>query len=595
MDGKFRPSEQNLNEILSKKTQYIVPKFQREYSWVSDRVQTFWDDLIQNHDKVEKSDTDFDNEYYFGAMVFIKNRDQKDIILVDGQQRFATVTTFLCVVRDVLSQFQDSTVDNTVKVTASAVEQTILNFIQETKDDNEFLFWKLQLNVRNNEFFRKYIQTYSLPEQKISEMKLVKRKTTSQKNLENAYVLLHEKILDFQSKYSVDEQPNKLRSLCLRMLNWFSVITISVENEEDAFDIFESLNERGEPLIIGDLVKNMLMKKSSDNESLDNNWGVIMNNLKGESKRIDQFLTFSWYSRRFWNDKKISKKNLFKTIKLNLSTETKVLDYVSSLLDDSENYDFLTHPEDHISYWGDEDIIHYLSSLQLLGAERTLPCLMAGFRKFGHDKNKYKEFVRSILSFFFRYKTFESNSADGVLKNMVNLASYISGFDPTPKDGPIECVPWGINEIKKYLNDLVSSDEKFQDEFAKWTTDSSIISKYVLYELEFLYAGERNRELKPIKNLTWEHILPQKYDEFWSDFPNAESYVNRLGNMTILSNFDNSKIKNCKYDDKKSKAYDPSFLQINKKTVCNENKWTLEIINARQKKFAQKAIEIWKF
>jgi len=239
-------------------------------------------------------------------------------------------------------------------------------------------------------------------------------------------------------------------------------------------------------------------------------------------------------------------------------------------------------------------LVHYLSSLKLLTAERTLPCLLSAYRQFGTEKSEFKELVRIILSFFFRFKTFADGSADGVLKQMVEVSSFISGQDIT-RTPPEPCEPWKTSKIKEKLKDAVVSDEEFKDKFSKWSLESSTISRYVLYELENLYAGKRNEELRPVTKLTWEHILPVKYEEFWPDFSDPENYVKRLGNMTILKRKLNSTIKNKDFATKKEQAYESSALEINVQTVNSEDEWTPEIINERQKKFAEKAVEIWSF
>ncbi len=597
MQGKFRPDEQSIKEILSKRIPYAVPLFQREYSWEDDKIDAFWEDLILNHRKVDASSAFAaeDNEYYFGAMVFVREPKQQNITLVDGQQRFATVTTFLCAVRDILLEIKSSDTTEEIKISATSSETFVSSFIEEKTDEGDFLFWKLDLNVRNRDFFRK-IQKIGLPNDKISELRAIRKKSKSEKNLENAYKILSKKISEYKNQFPSNEQPNKLRSLVSRMVEWFSIISIGVTSEEDAFNIFESLNERGEPLIIGDLVKNMLMQKVKESErnGLDTIWGEIMHNLKGVENKVDQFLTYSWYSRRFFSNDKVSKKDLFKKIKTNIPDESAVLSYANILQEDSEIFAALVDPVNHPSFWDDEDTMHYLSSLKSLNAERTMPCLMTAYRKFGSDKNTFRDFSRLILSFFFRFKTFQNESADKVLETMVNLSSYLSGLDPS-QDPPTTCEPWTLNEVKNHLKKFVDSDEKFELDFVTWTTESSTTAKYVLYELEYVYANERNNELKPLSNLTWEHILPKEHAEHWSDFKNADSYVHRLGNMTILKGKINSAIKNKNFSEKKSIAYSQSALKINSETVNNHTEWTSEIIDDRQKDFAKKSIIMWNF
>ena len=592
---KFFPTQSALRDILVQRMPYSVPKFQREYSWKSDKVEAFWDDLLTNDIKAQKSPGDPDNQYYFGGMVLLSEEPRTHIVIVDGQQRIATVTIFLCVIRDILHKMIKKFPQE-----ATAALTTVSEHIQVNKDDGTFDYYKIELNERNKDFFRINIQTPGDPETKISSMP--KGKFSSERFLGDAYKFLYEKIGKYKEEFSESEQPAKLRALANRMLEWFSVIAIQVRTEEDAFDIFETLNERGERLIIGDLVKNSLMKNVSkkNRDHLDANWGRIMEYVGGENKRIDNFLTHSWYSRRFFKDGKLSKNNLFKVIKKQSGDEKSVIEYVDNLLEDAEIYEAIINPEEAKSFWNnDEDIIHYLSSLNLLGAERTIPCLLAAYRKFESERQKFLLICSSLLSFFFRFKSVADESAEAVLKHMVEMSSYISGQDPT--DNYKECSNWEPDEIKSYLkNKICSNDDTFSDEFGKWQTDSAKIAKYVLYEIENIISQKRKEELKPVAGLTLEHIIPKEFDD-WTNYlkekgiTDVEPLISRLGNMTILTQKMNSKIKNELFNVKKDKAYRESKLELNIQTVMTSTEWSKKEIDDRQEMFAKYAIKIWDF
>jgi uncharacterized protein with ParB-like and HNH nuclease domain len=69
-------------------TRFAVPAYQRDYSWKKEQVQQLWKDITDN-----KSE-----EYFMGAIVI--NNSAKPEELIDGQQRLATISLLMCVIRD---------------------------------------------------------------------------------------------------------------------------------------------------------------------------------------------------------------------------------------------------------------------------------------------------------------------------------------------------------------------------------------------------------------------------------------------------------------------------------------------------------------
>ena len=75
-----------MEDILKDGKFYIVPPFQRNYSWEMEQITDFWTDLMALYDT--------DDEYFIGSMV-VTPQDKTKIKILDGQQRLATVLLFL--------------------------------------------------------------------------------------------------------------------------------------------------------------------------------------------------------------------------------------------------------------------------------------------------------------------------------------------------------------------------------------------------------------------------------------------------------------------------------------------------------------------
>lgn len=85
---KIESQDRRIDDLL-KGNIFLIPRFQREYSWEPEHIATFWSDLMDN----------FQKPYFIGAMVVYKT-DRQTLAIVDGQQRLTTITILLCAIRE---------------------------------------------------------------------------------------------------------------------------------------------------------------------------------------------------------------------------------------------------------------------------------------------------------------------------------------------------------------------------------------------------------------------------------------------------------------------------------------------------------------
>ena len=84
-----------ISDLFSVKRKYVVPRFQREYSWTREQVNELWEDITR---KISVEGGEFKSEEYFiGALVLIGNDNSQALKIVDGQQRLTTITILLSV------------------------------------------------------------------------------------------------------------------------------------------------------------------------------------------------------------------------------------------------------------------------------------------------------------------------------------------------------------------------------------------------------------------------------------------------------------------------------------------------------------------
>ena len=111
---QFEPSKTTLRDMLRNDNYYVIPRFQRPFSWDGDNFADFWRDLTK----------DESTGYFIGPMVIWQERDSHIARVVDGQQRLTTIMMMLCAIRDKFAEFDENDL-------ASALHQ----LIQKQNDD----------------------------------------------------------------------------------------------------------------------------------------------------------------------------------------------------------------------------------------------------------------------------------------------------------------------------------------------------------------------------------------------------------------------------------------------------------------------------
>ena len=118
----------SVGDIFTVNKRYLVPRFQREYSWGKEEIDEIWDDDSQEisvRGKQEKNE-----EYFIGCIVLVGEDSKRDYLIVDGQQRLTTLTIFLRAIVERLKDLGDH----------NAASALYKNVIEGTDDDGNKYF-----------------------------------------------------------------------------------------------------------------------------------------------------------------------------------------------------------------------------------------------------------------------------------------------------------------------------------------------------------------------------------------------------------------------------------------------------------------------
>jgi len=234
-----------------KKSDFLIPDYQRPYAWTDEQCQTLWDDLftfaIPDND-YQKFDDDND-EYFLGTIVTFKNNESGKLEVIDGQQRLTTLMLLLRAFYVKLLNMKD--------------EQTI-----RTKETISQCIWKTDAFGKANLDVLKINSEVATDNDKEEFLKILKSGEVNDEqksNYANNYRFFKKKIDEF-----VLTMPSCFAYLPNRILKNCIFLPIESEEQDTALQIFSTLNDRGLPLSDADIFKAQFYKFYGDKGEKDN-------------------------------------------------------------------------------------------------------------------------------------------------------------------------------------------------------------------------------------------------------------------------------------------------------------------------------------
>ena len=239
--SKLNIDQKSVKALFSeKKSDFLIPDYQRPYAWGEKECQTLWDDLFlfafpDNDCDKFKSDSD---EYFLGPIVTFKNDDGK-LEIIDGQQR---LTTLMLLLRAFYEKYGSMKNDKAVK-TSKFIEQCIWKTDEFGDPDKSAL--KIDSEVATDKEKGEFLSI--LKTGKVSE--------NEKSSYANNYRFFQQKIVDFLNTY-----PDWFSFFPIRIMNNCILLPIEAESQDTALRIFSTLNDRGKPLSDADIFKAQFYK-----------------------------------------------------------------------------------------------------------------------------------------------------------------------------------------------------------------------------------------------------------------------------------------------------------------------------------------------
>jgi hypothetical protein len=578
--------------VKSARHGFSIPDFQRNYAWGNSQLEQFWADVTAI---AEGKFTD----HFLGPIVLLNSDQRKPVI--DGQQRLTTLVILAGVIRDrFVIDYKDPqyTVEGTSQVYSNLLNELL--FLTDLKTP------LMQGNYQIKSILESYVLRHPKSDfrknfgQKNAQMTTVEKR--SSKNVQNAHTYFKAELKKWveQTSQIRESQLEAMQKLVTAICEQIQFLAIEVENEDDAFTIFETLNERGLKLSPADLIKSYILRKIIDENSNTNReeiietWDQIMEALGDYD--VTNFLRHYLLT---VHPEPIQKKVIFSKIKSEIEPKNSKISPVSpkKKLEDIKfaalNYSqLLVNANSNIE---NNDIEVALTKLNMIGDNHRiflLKVLEAGFA----DSDLLLA-IKSVEKLMFRWVICGENAQ--VLENHLQTAAH------KVKKGD----ELSLRNACQSLINACPGDDEFSLALKNRSFKDTKLQAYALRSINYAITGSEVTTNK--KKVSVEHIAPQKPDsDDWfvevakkeNSDPDSnekiyEDYIYKWGNITILEQKLNSSVQNNVWATKKVgvgkyKGYDASTIKTTVE-LLSINEWNSDVIEKRTLWFANVALKIW--
>ena len=334
----IKPYDKTVRDLLGSKRQFVIPRFQREYSWDKKNYQEFLEDMLGN--LIIKDGRISSSQYFLGTMLFIGNfaeGTEQEIQVVDGQQRLTTITILFSAMSDIFLTLGEQTLSR----------QLFAYIMTEDDDGNEVRILKSKTSYP---FFSYFIQD--------KEKKMSPDATTEEEHcIKETYEYFRAQLTEAKLKSMLKRKHGSeivealseidvLKALRDQVLN-STFISISTTDREQANKIFEILNAKGKRLAYIDLIKNKIFEVLNKVEPADfaeETWKNIKETLSFGKESVG----LATFYQHFWSSKykKVSSNKLYEAFNSTIKkSETEYTEFIKELLKNAKIYMQIVNPK----------------------------------------------------------------------------------------------------------------------------------------------------------------------------------------------------------------------------------------------------------
>ncbi len=547
-----------LLDFLRKSPGFVIPIYQRTYSWTEKQCNQLWDDIIQAGSSNET------RVHFIGSIVYIGESlsavtVQTPLLVIDGQQRLTTVALLLSALAEAL--------DDQEPIPGFSA-QKLRNYYLLNPEESGERHYKLVLSQTDKATLFSIVRNQNIPSE--HSLRIVRN---------------HNLFKDL-----IAARQGDVASICNGLAK-LVVVDISLDRDQDDPQlIFESMNSTGLELSQADLIRNFVLMNLELQQQTDiyERFWHPMEKLFGQEAYGTDFDKFMRHYLTVKTGEIPRLGDVYEAFKKHARSlgiaqyGTEAL--VGDVLDFAKYYSAMALDREQ-----DPELRAAFRDLRDLKVDVAYPFLLEMYDDYIAgllEKKDFLEAVRLTEAYVFRRAVCE------VPTNSLNK-TFATFAKALRKDQYIE-------SIRAYFL-LMASYRRFpgNDEFKRALQTRDLYNfrsrSYWLRRFE----NHNRKEYVPVNEYTIEHIMPQTLSDSWKTSLGNDwelihqTYLHTLGNLTLTGY--NSEYSDRPFEEKRSMkgGFRHSPLKVND-GLAQLDTWNEDSIKSRAKKLAEQATEIWR-
>ena len=543
--------------------QFVIPVYQRNYTWAAEReVKQYFDDL----QSVLKGDY---KNHFMGIIIYLEKAidfSSREFSIIDGQQRLTTTFLIIYAIKQLLVNCNDT----------EKVKQLEGQYLTNPYH-NDKIKYKLKPLVADDDVYR------CIVEDRMDE--ITDKESNVLKNYQYISNRLNELLLQGYDANAI-----------LMALDKLYVVCVPISEEDNAQKIFESINATGVKLTSADLIRNyLLMDLQSDVQEkyYADYWKKLEDNVSTDSKTLELFFRM-YLAIKTYN--LVPKNNVYREfVKWIEEHDTDIKDLFEDLLEYAKIFNLLMNIDVNKI---DKKLKDAIGDFRKVNSDIPMAIVMEFYqihRKGLISTDVFVSLICAINTYMIRRSLCDMNSQN------------ISKLFPTVLKKVLEKCNGDYIDVLKYLNQemvgnmastsgsYMPTDKQMMELLLNANVYKRPALRIVLDRLE-LY---NNPAPVNLSNLSIEHLMPQTPTEEWleeldTDMETYLENLHRLGNLTLAAKKDNSKMSNLMWGYKNEVLKETAHLKLNLE-LMEIDKWDMAKIDIRTKELIEKICTIYPY
>jgi len=549
---EMEAKECKIQDVLTENKKFIIPSYQRPYSWSVDNA-------VQLIDDIYKSSQSGEGEYFIGSMICI-NKGHNQYEVVDGQQRLTTLSIIVSELKKLIPMqgIKDDLQKRILPIDVYSDETDEPRLIVRKKEYNLYKYFILQ------------------------DLKDYKPEKPSDSDL--VFISNSEVIRFYLKQLSVDN----MKSLAKYILQNVYIVFVQTDDFASSFRLFNVLNSRGLPLSNADLLKNALFESAAahnkKSEQIESAWSQI-EDMVGV-RRLDKFLTLHKLSEKKDRDRVLQKsfESFIESLQEQFNGDAIAMSLV--LVNSAKNYTKILEND-----FENSSIRRKIASLSNLAVDEWIPPVMAFMNRMARSN----EFSMDDFSYFIT--CFEKVYMHGWLKKQIKSQREMVCYSALVAINNEMALDSIINQMNQHADNFGFMKSLDENLYEPRPNQVNLI-KAILLRLDMEQQDESVIKTYTGR-ITIEHILPQALvNQYWIERFEShehEHWLHKIGNLTLISGTKNSEAQHSDFIKKKAiyeKLNSKSSFDLTK-DVCKSANWGLSELQARHEYMKNQLKILW--